>query len=193
MLALVASMVVTFAGPSAAGLAPRFVQVQAALSGAQPTAVDPQDPYAAWTRPQLEQEWRRLDDLRPGMGLPITLLAVGAAVLVIDFVVFFFGGLIALTGGSGIPVPLTAGIVVAAIAGVGMILTGIYFIVRIGQERRDLGQQIDLIKAAIEKRNTEAAPPAPPPENTPPPPPDVPLQVRRGWAPPLVLVTVARF
>lgn len=195
MLALVAAVVLVGSEPSAASLAPRFVQVQAALPGEQPTVeAPPPEPYVGWTRGQLELELLRLEDLRPSLGLPIALLASGAAIAVIDFVVFFFAGFLALVGGTGLPVPVTAGIVVAALIAVGMIVIGAILISRTVQDRKQLGVQIDLVRAAIDKLRAPAdpVPPAPSPDDPPPPPPPAfPQQVL--WAPSLVTVTLARF
>lgn len=194
MLSLVAAMVVMASEPSAAGLAPRFVQVQAASPGEQPTA----ETYAGWSRGQLELEQQRLVDLRPSPGLPIALLASGAAIVLIDLVVVMFAGLIALTGSTGLPVPVTAGIATAAFVGAGMIIIGVILLVRILGERRELGAQIDGVKAAIERLSTGAPPPTNEPEPVPEPRPSeppastpYPLQVQ--WAPSIVTVTLARF
>lgn len=184
MLSTFAALVLTATEPSAAGLAAHFVQVQAALPGEQPT-------YETWTRPQLEAETRRLEDLKPGLGLPIALFVSGGVVVVIDLAVFLLSGFIALLSGTGLPVPLTAGIVVALIIGAGLIAMGAIFLARILSERRAIGAELELIKAALDKGSIEAVPPVPPPENTPPPAMPFPQQVR--WAPTFFTVTLARF
>ena len=182
ILSLLAAVVLTGSEPSAAGLAPHFVQVQEALPGTQPS-------YEGWTRPQLESEIRRLEDLRPGLGGPITLMAIGAGVGVIDLVIFLFGGLIALLGGGGFSPGVTIGISIFAVIAAGLLIVGGILLKGISKERSDYGRQIEGVKAALEALS---APPAvEPPPHAPPPAMPFPQQVM--ISPPWIAVTLARF
>lgn len=181
ILSILAAVVLTGAEPSAAGLAGRFVQVQDALPGQQPT-------YAGWTRAQLETEGRRLEDERPGIGGPVAMMAIGAALGAVDLIALFFGGLVALLGGNLdagyiISVSLTAVVAIGLMVVAGILLKGL------SKERAENTRRIDEVKSAIER--LMPAPFEPPPNVPPAMQLPVPMQVR-GPAP-LIAVTLARF
>jgi hypothetical protein len=180
ILSLLAAVVLTGSEPSAAALAPRFTQVQDALPGEQPS-------FAGWTRAQLEAEVRRLEDLRPSMGGPITFMAIGAAVLVVDFVAFFFAGFIALLSNTGFPPGATIGISIAALIGAGLLVIGSILLRGIMKERSEYGRQIDLVKAALEAMSPT---PIEPPPNVPP---AMPIPPQVMLSAPWIAVTLARF
>ncbi|MBS1150028.1 MAG: hypothetical protein H6Q89_1726 [Myxococcaceae bacterium] len=180
ILSLLAAVVLTGTEPSAAALAPRFVLVQDALPGQQPT-------YAGWTRAQLQTELLRLEDARPSVAGPVTMLVIGAVIGVGDLVVFFFGGLIALLSSSGFPVTFSVGVSVAAVIAVGLLVVGGILLKGISQERSESTKQIDQVKSAIDQLTS---PPVEPPPMAPPP--AMPfLQVRLSA--PWIAVTLARF
>lgn len=182
ILSLLAAVVMTGTEPSAAGLADRFVQVQESLPGQQPT-------YQGWTRRQLEAEMRRLDDLRPSLGGPISMMAIGAAVAVVDFVVFLFGGLIALLSGGGFDTGVVVVMGIGAVVAAGLIILGAILLKGISKERGDYGRQMDLVKAAIEALTP--SPMEPPPQ--PPPSMQTPFPMQVMATPLFITVTLARF
>lgn len=180
MLATALLLLCASAGePSAAALAPRFVEVQAALPGEQPA-------YEGWTRAQLETETRRLEDERPGIGGAVTMIAIGGAITVIDLLAVMMGGLIALTGGGGFSTGFTVGVSVVLVCAVGLLIVGGILLRGALTERKEYSRQLEEVKAAIERL---APSPAAPPPRLPPAQPFP--QVRA--APPLIAVTLARF
>jgi hypothetical protein len=183
-LSLLAATLLTGAEPSAAGLADRFVRVQQALPGEQPA-------YAGWTRRQLESELRRLDDVRPSIAGPVTMLAVGAAVAGIDFVLVAFGGLIALLGGGGFDPGFTIGVSITAVIAVGLLVMSIILLKGLNKERAANSEQADAVKKAIERLTPATPAPVDPRQIPPPPLAPFPMQVR--LTAPLIVVTLARF
>lgn len=137
-------------------------------------------PFAQMTRSQLHTEYNRLEDERPGIGLPIVSLAVGAVMLFGSGVTAFFGGLIAL---GTIKVPsmlfIVAGCV--AVAGAALLVVGIVMLVKTLGERRvyndqlnDIQERLDQMNGVVPDRPDLPAPPPPPPPMPPlvvPPPP----------------------
>ena len=180
ILSLVAAVVMTSTGPSAANLAPRFVQVQDALPAQQPT-------FDGWTREQLETELRRLDETRPSLAGPVTLMAVGGAVGVIDLVVFLFGGFIVTVTNTRFDTGIIIGMSLAAVIAAGLLIVGGILLRGISKDRSEVGRQMDLVKEAIERLTPTRVEPPP---NVPPAMP-FPQQVM-GPAP-LIAVTLARF
>lgn len=183
ILSLVAAAVLTGSEPSAAALADRFVQVQQALPGEQPTATG----YEGWTKAQLHTELRRLEDARPGLGGPISLMAIGAAIGIVDLVVVLFGGFIVLVSGTRFDTGVIVAMAVFGVIAAGLLIVGGILLKGISTERREYGAQIDLIKTAL-----EAMAPAPvePPPNVPP---AMPFPQQVMGPSPLIAVTLARF
>ena len=130
--------------------------------------------YAGWSRPQLQQEYARLKDTRPGLGLPIALMSSGggAAVLLLYAAVLALG-----TGGglTSITVPLIAVFAVMGIGGAAMIAIGGILLSRIIPERRPYSLQMDeidrLLKEGTETDERRYVPDGSPVEGPPPPPP----------------------
>ena len=184
MLSLLAAAVLTSSEPSAAALAPRFVEVQAALPGEQPT-------YAGWTRQQLQQEIDRLEDERPGIGLQVTLIAVGAAVGVVDLLALMVGGLIAL-GGTRIDTTYTVALIGFAVGAIGLLVVGGIFLRAAIKDRAEYNKEIEKLKQAILDL-APAAPMGPPPPPLAPPPPGTQFPPQVQFTPPWFAVTLARF
>lgn len=183
MLSVFAAAIVTLSEPSAAGLAGRFVQVQQALPGEQPA-------YEGWSKQQLKLELDRLDETRPGIGLPVTMIAVGAAIGGVDAIVVFFGGLIALFGGGGLPITFTVAAIVFAVGAVGLIVTGIVFLRAAQAERREQDTQVEAVREGLKRFEAPKVPAGPAPIVPPPasfPGPQV--QLSSPW----FAVTLARF
>ena len=180
ILSLVAAAVMTGSEPSAAALAARFVQVQDALPGEQPT-------YDTWTRGQLETEIRRLEDLRPSLGGPITMLAIGAAIGVVDLVIFLFGGLIVLLSNGRFDTGLIIGMSLFGVIAAGLLIIGGILVRGVASERSGYNRQIDTVKAVLERLTPV---PVEPPANVPP---AMPFPQQVQGTPPFIAVTLARF
>ncbi len=167
--------------PSATALAARFVQVQAALPGEQPT-------YAGWSRGELLAEVQRLEDARPGIGGPIAMITIGACIGVVDLIAFLFVGLASLlNGNTGFAPGFTIGVSVVGVLAVGLLIVGVILLRGISKERADLSRQIETVKAAIQQLIPAPNEPRP---NVPERPAPF-LQVRGST--PLIAVTLARF
>jgi hypothetical protein len=154
MIALLAATLFASA-PNAAALAPRFVQVQEAAPAEQPTV----NSYAGWTREQLVEERVRLELVRPGLGMPIGIIAAGGGAFVIDAVILLWGGFLALFGATFSPVTIGVIIVFAVLGSLG-VGAGIYLLLPVLKERSAVGAQMDQVDALLEEHPT--APPAQP-------------------------------
>ena len=118
------------------------------------------DPYAGWTRGQLQMEYDRLDGTKPSIVGPIVLLAVGGGLTIV-------GASIILTGiGWGyFLVNLIVGSVFL-VPGIILLIVGAIMLPGRLAERRAIGDRQDAIKARI-----DYAPPDGQPGYGPPPPP----------------------
>jgi hypothetical protein len=183
LLTLLAAGVLTALEPSSAALAPRFVQVQQALPGEQPTA------YDGWTKAQLEAEVERLEDLRPSKVGPVIMVITGAVVGGFDLAVFLLGGFLVTIVGGSFDTGTIAGMSVFGVIAVGLLIVGGILLKRISAERSEYDRQIAEVTAAIERLVTPA--PMEPPPNVPPAMPHFP-QVMAPSAPTITL-TLARF
>ncbi len=181
ILSVLAAAVLSSTEPSAADLAVRFVQVQQALPGEQPT-------FEGWTRAQLQAEARRLEDERPGLGGPIAMMAVGGAIGVIDLVVVFLGGVFALLTRGGFDPGFTIGVSIVGLVAAGLLIAGGILLRGLSYDRNRLGQQLDRVNQAIERLSAPVEPPRDIPPAMQPP---SPQQVR--FSTPMIGVTLARF
>lgn len=137
---------------------------------AQAEAAPPAPGGAAPTKSlqELRDEYRRLDESRPGIGGKIAMLVIGG-VLDIAGASFLLYGLTALayTGSSFlIVIPIIMFVLAAICLAVGIPLT-IVGAVGLGKnlkERREIGEQMEAIDAQI--KQLEAAPPPPPPPSS---------------------------
>lgn len=168
MIALGLTLMVAAASPSQPGdvaLANNtkaFHNLLVAQADMPPPPPGAPDPYAGWTRGQLQMEYDRLEGTKPGIGGAIAMLAVGGGLVIIGTVTIlsgfsiYYGYLIGyLIVGSIFLVP---GIILAIIGAV--MLPG-----RLS-ERRSISDRQDAIKARI-----DYAPPDGQPGYGPPPPP----------------------
>lgn len=137
--------------------------------------------YAGWSKAQLKQEYDRLRAERPGIGLPIGLLAGGGGALVLGLYIAFFGALASTGGASALPFLVTFGVI--GTAGAAMMILGGIVLSRILPDRRVYGRQMDEVERLMkeggddeEERQYQVPPPppaplqGPPPEGPPPPP-----------------------
>ena len=168
MLALAAALVLASNDPSAANLAPHFLEVQAASPSEQPTQLSPPpaDRYAGWSHAQLLDEKIRLEASKPSLGTSIAFIAGGGGCAIVDLFILFFAGLVALIGGN-ISVPVVVLMVVLGLIGVGGIITGLVFLFPVLHERSAVNAEIEALDHALEPG--ENAPPVPPPPVMAPP------------------------
>ncbi len=95
--------------------------------------------YAGWSTPQLNVELDRLERMRPSLGLPITLMAIGGGVALVGL----YGFAYAVWLGLALTLP-----------GVGLAVLGVIFLVGRLSERREIGHDIDDVKDALRLRET---------------------------------------
>ena len=149
------------------------------LAADAPLVEAPPD-YRGWSKAQLRVEYDRLAATRPGIGLPIALMATGGGTFLTAFYIFLLAG--GLSGGPGAIGAIILLAVVGTVAA-GMIIIGGIVLSRALPDRRAIGQQMDAVeKLASEREDREerqrenAAPPVyeeppiigPPPEGPPP-------------------------
>ena len=151
--------------------APRRMRL---VQDAPPPIAQQAPDYARWTRGQLQAEYDHLDSLRPGLGLPIGLIAGGGGAAIVDLYVL----LLALAGNSRTLLPLFIALGVAGVISAGLIVLGVILLTRALPERRAIGLQMDEVDRWLNGRGDEYAPPRPPPPDgapndivVPPPPP----------------------
>jgi hypothetical protein len=127
--------------------------------------------YSGWSRLQLRQEYNRLDEARPGLGMPIALMASGGGVLLVGL----YGLLVsALAVGLGVGA-VSAEIIFAvlSIVGAGLLILGGITLARTLPERRWIGLQLDEIDQRLktaEENRTPGRVPGSDPVGPPPPP-----------------------
>lgn len=182
--------------------APRAVRL-VADEPVEPGAEAPD--YSSWSRLQLKEEYSRLETLRPGIGLPITLMAVGGGVLAYSI---FLGISSANSGGFGIQ-PITILLAIAGIGGAATLVIGGIVLFRRLPDRRLYGKQLDEVERLSKERQRsdtrdgdpderlyqEELPPPPEPIIGPPPegPPPLPLPPMPGAAAFVFPIVFARF
>lgn len=118
------------------------------------------DPYAGWTRGQLQMEYDRLDNTKPSIVGPIVMLSVGGALTIIGATTVFYG-----IGWSYFVVNLIVGSIFL-VPGIILVIIGAVMLPARLAERRSIGEKQDAIKARI-----DYAPPDGQPGYGPPPPP----------------------
>ncbi len=187
VFALFASVIVASTQPSAADLAPRFVQVQAAAPSEQPARS-----YEGWPKDKLLAERDRLDHLRPSRAPTLLFMIGGGALVVVSAYTLFLGYLgvsIDIVAGGLHGQRLDVGVlifcaVLAAIGIVGFAVGGFVFAPKLNQGA-PLTREIRRIDKAIEAS----------PQKPHPPPPPVPVTGQQVSLPPSfgATVTLARF
>lgn len=124
------------------------------------------------TRVQLVEELHRLEDARPGLGGPIAMTVVGAALL---FPGAFFGiygfGLAAAefgmkaSAGTAVGYLLMMGGGVFVLVGLILAIVGVVKLIKRFGARRTHGEEVDALRQRIDTLNTQPPPlPVPPPE-----------------------------
>jgi hypothetical protein len=105
-------------------------------------------PIATMSRAQLRYQYAEIEKVRPGYGLPITLMAVGGGSIVLSTLYLFttFGGPSAAFR-SGIGYLFVAFIV----AGVAMLFPGIWILWSNQPERVALGNRMDEIRQRLDE------------------------------------------
>ncbi len=119
-----------------AGASPRSIRLVQT-----PAQTDASPSYETWTRSQLRNEYDRLEGLRPGIFLEVSLISVGlagagisAAALVVVLNSFF-----------GVDAALAIGLALGIVTGIGMAIIGVILLVRLSAERNAIGRQMDEI------------------------------------------------
>jgi hypothetical protein len=173
-------------------LTPHGVHLIEDVPLAQPPAV----PLEQMSRQQLRVEYRRLEDERPGVGLPITLTASGGVLVFGGVITMLYSALLSIALHIPATVFIVAGIV--AVAGGALLALGIVTLIRTIHERRQYSEQMDDIQTQLDRMNGRDVPPRdngdvpvpPPPPLIDPQPPPPPGAMLGAPSPTLVL---ARF
>jgi hypothetical protein len=169
MLAL--AVTVLAVSPSAAALADAG-ELRGALVRVD-LEVQPQLPIAQMSREQLRAEYRRLDESRPGLGGPITAIALGGACIIGGLGTLWVSFILALVRAApAVGVALGLGLLI----GGGVLLTlGIVFLKLTIAERKPFGEAMDEIQQRLDGGPEQQFLPSPPNDPaspmTPPPPP----------------------
>jgi hypothetical protein len=148
------------------------------------------------SRQQLRTEYHRLEDERPGVGLPIALVASGGVLIFGGGITMLYSLILSIALHIPAAVFIVAGVI--AVAGGGLLALGIVNLLRTIGERRQYGEQMDDIQQQIDRLDGKAVPPPdngdapvpPPPPMFDPQPPPPPGALLGGPHPSLVL---ARF
>jgi hypothetical protein len=120
--------------------------------------------YVGWSRAQLQREYTRLKDERPGLGLPIALMSSGGGAAIL----LLYAALLGIAGArTSFSVPLVAVLAVMGIGGAAMVAIGGILLWRIIPERRPYSLQMDevdrLLKDGAEQDRRPPVPDVPPP------------------------------
>lgn len=170
------------------------------LTGDVPTRVrlvdvaeDPTPNYETWTRVQLRTEYDRLDDLRPGIGIPLTLILGGVTGTAITSIWFVS----AATAFFGIEVTLAAALGISIVIFAGLAVVGTILLVRLWPERKAINHQMDTIediyRAGFWRSPQKPCPETPGPVGPPPTVPPVPEYRPSQVGVPAIPITVATF
>jgi hypothetical protein len=160
--------------------APRSARLLA-YDGMAPPQTDLPD-YTGWSKAQLQQEYDRLKEMRPGIGLPIALMSSGGGVLVLSLYILFIG-VLSSGGVNNGSLPFVVLFGVAGTGGAAMLVIGGILLSRALPERKPYGRQMDEVDRLIKEQGDDSedqriyVPPPPPPIDGPPPegPPPPPL------------------
>ena len=103
-------------------------------------------PIESMTRAELKAEYEVVAEKRPGIGAPITLMAIGGGSIA-------YGALLLLTTGGGSQFtssnPVGYLFVAMIMAGAAMLFPGIWLMWSRRQERSDLGERLDAISERL--------------------------------------------
>lgn len=109
-------------------------------------------PLESMTRAELKEEYARVEASRPGLGLPITLMAVGGGAIVYGAIFLLSAG---GSGGTGslFTTGSPAGYIFVALmmAGASMLFPGLWVLWSRRPERAETGQRMDDITTRLEQ------------------------------------------
>jgi len=104
--------------------------------------------YTGWGRAQLKVEYERLSDERPGVGLPISLMASGGAGLTLSLYVL---SSFLPTGVRGSNVPIAVVFALLGTTSAGLVALGAILLSRILPERRVYSAKMDEVAAQLKE------------------------------------------
>jgi hypothetical protein len=149
------------------------VYTAARLAGGLRYAQEPQGdlPVEALSREQLKEEWKALDESRPGLGGAIGLLGTGVVMAIVSIYVLIYG--VILLYAESVGVGLGASTVAIVLLGVGaaLLIGGVVLAivggVKLGstlRERRRIGSRMDELQQQLDQLEGGGgtAPPPPP-------------------------------
>jgi hypothetical protein len=129
-------------------------------------------PVASLSLRELKDEYRRLDENRPGLGGPISMLATGTGLLLSGTLNF----LIYSSGPGGIGALFTSGSYVAGflfgsmlLVGAGLLIPGIFVMKSRAAERAVMSARMDEVQERIDELEPRGRPEEPYPEPAPTP------------------------
>ncbi len=142
------------------------------LAEGAPTGME--TPVEQLTREQLQAEYTRLAQEKPGIGAPIALTSVGGGLLILSLPLLYVALIGILSGGNstlvlGGYIFLVFGSAIAVTGGVLLAVGLVKLFQRIG-ERRAYTQRMEDINARLESLDRTGSPPPPPPPAELPPP-----------------------
>jgi hypothetical protein len=122
-----------------------------ALSTSQVEDAPVQRSLESMSRAELKDEYARVEAARPGLGLPITLMAVGGGSIL-------YGAILLLSFGTSGPgsafssnSPVGYVFVALMMAGAGMLFPGLWVLWSRRPERAELGQRMDDISERLDQ------------------------------------------
>jgi hypothetical protein len=169
------------------GYEARQAQVRARMEAIRAGQVA-EPPIPPGEDPRAQTEMLRLEAERPGLGLPIAFMAVGAPVAAYGVYYYATSSSISTTGGGTATTPLALGIALI-VAGIALEGVGIWQLISRLQTRAELDEKIFHIQhgAPPPGGNDVVVPPPPalPGDVAPPPPPPPPVPPSGASLPPL--------
>ena len=100
--------------------------------------------YQGWSPTRLQEEYERIEALRPGLFIPLGLILFGGTGLGISLAALASE----LSSFFGIAIGVAIGLTMSIVICVGLVVIGTILVVRSYPERRTLGRQLDAIDEA---------------------------------------------
>jgi hypothetical protein len=138
------------------------LMLAAALSASDDAPrIDLDRPLTSMSRAQLQREYARVEEARPGVGGPVAMMSIGGGLMLVSAYFFFitatssFGGLSSVFSNGNV-----AGYLFVAVmmAGAALLVPGIWMLGSRREERAQLGDRLDQINARMEELDRADSP-----------------------------------